>query len=99
MKAVVVEKYGDPDVLTLVGIPAPHAGQGEVRIRVYAAAVSPADRMFRVGDLDAALTSDVPRPVRPGLDAAGVIDPVGVGTDTNLQRGDGAMAMVNRIAT
>ena len=28
MKAVVVEKYGDPDVLTLVDIPAPHAGQG-----------------------------------------------------------------------
>jgi NADPH:quinone reductase len=97
MKAVVVEKYGDPDVLTLVDIPAPHAGPGEVRIRVYAAAVNPADRMFRVGDLDAALTSDVPRPVRPGMDVAGVIDQVGVGTDTNLQRGDPVMAMVNPI--
>ena len=40
MKAVVVEKYGDPDVLTLVDIPAPHAGRGEVRIRMYAAAVN-----------------------------------------------------------
>jgi NADPH:quinone reductase-like Zn-dependent oxidoreductase len=97
MKAVVVEKYGDPDVLTLVAIPEPHAGRGEVRIRVYAAAVNPADRIFRVGDLDAALTSDVPRPVRPGMDVAGVIDQVGVGTDTNLQRGDRVMAMVNPI--
>ena len=97
MKAVVVEKYGDPDVLTLVDIPAPHAGRGEVRIRVYAAAVNPADRMFRVGDIDAALTSDVPRPLRPGMDVAGVIDVVGVGTDTNLQRGDPVMAMVNPI--
>jgi len=97
MKAVVVEKYGDPDVLTLVDIPAPHAGPGEVRIRVHAAAVNPADRMFRAGDLDAALTSDVPRPVRPGMDVAGVIDQVGVGTDTNLRRGDRVMAMVNPI--
>ncbi len=31
MKAVVVERYGDPDVLTLVDIPAPHAGQGVPR--------------------------------------------------------------------
>lgn len=97
MKAVVVEKYGDPDVLTLVAIPEPHAARGEVRIRVYAAAVNPADRIFRVGDLDAALTSDVPRPVRPGMDVAGVIDQVGVGTDTNLQCGDRVMAMVNPV--
>src|SRR5258708_2734311 len=97
MKAVVVEKYGDPDVLTLVDIPAPHAGPGEVRIRVYAAAVNPADRMFRAGDLDAALTPDVPRPLRPGMDLAGVIDEVGVGTDTKLRRGDHVMAMVNPI--
>src|SRR5258708_780845 len=93
MKAVVVEKYGDPDVLTLVDIPAPHAGPGEVRIRVYAAAVNPADRMFRAGDLDAALTPDVPRPLRPGMDLAAVIDEVGVGTDTKLRRGDHVMPM------
>jgi NADPH:quinone reductase-like Zn-dependent oxidoreductase len=97
MKAVVVERYGDPDVLTLVDIPAPHAGQGEVRIRVYAAAVNPADRMFRAGDLDAKLTSDVPRPLRPGMDLAGVIDEVGDKARTDLQRGDHVMAMVNPI--
>jgi NADPH:quinone reductase-like Zn-dependent oxidoreductase len=31
------------------------------------------------------------------MDVAGVIDQVGVGTDTNLQRGDPVMAMVNPI--
>src|SRR5258705_898753 len=97
MTAVVVERYGDRDVLTLVDIPAPHAGQGEVRIRVYAAAVNPADRMFRAGDLDAKLTSDVPRPLRPGMDLAGVVDEVCDKARTVLQRGDRVMAMVNPI--
>src|SRR5258707_14633010 len=98
MKAVVVEKYGDPDVLTLVDIPAPHAGQGEVRIRVYAAAVNPADRMFRAGDLDAQLTSDVPRPLPPGMVLPRVLAEGGDKARTLLQRGGRGQAAVTPTA-
>jgi len=84
-------------VLTLVDIPAPHAGRGEVRIRVYAAAVNPADRMFRAGDLDAVLTPDVPRPLRPGMEPRRGHRRGRRRTDTKLRRGDHVMAMVNPI--
>src|SRR5882757_2943637 len=99
MKAVVVQTYGGPAVLSLVDIPVPHTGAGQVRIRVHAAAVNPADRMLRAGDLQAILTPEVPRPLRPGMDLAGVIDEVGDDADTDLQAGDHVMAMVNPIDT
>jgi NADPH:quinone reductase-like Zn-dependent oxidoreductase len=94
MKAVVLDGYGGPDMLRLADVPEPHAGPGEVRVRVRAAAVNPADVLFRVGDVDAALTSEVPRPLRPGMDIVGIVDEVGPGADTDLRPGDRAMAMV-----
>ncbi|KAB1107969.1 NADP-dependent oxidoreductase, partial [Neorhizobium galegae] len=41
MRAVQYESYGEPDVLQIVDIDAPHAGAGEVRIAVRAAGVNP----------------------------------------------------------
>ncbi|MDF1903241.1 NADP-dependent oxidoreductase, partial [Mycolicibacterium smegmatis] len=43
MKAVGVYEFGGPDALEVIDLPEPQAGPGEVRIRVYAAAVSPTD--------------------------------------------------------
>lgn len=74
MKAVGVDTYGGPENLTLHEVPAPHAGPGEVRIAVRAAAVSPTDTGVREGNYG---TSELPFPVVPGMDAAGVIDEVG----------------------
>lgn len=74
-------------------MPTPHAGPGEVRIRVRVAAVNPADTLIRAG-----LTPIRQRgahPVIPGLDVAGTIDEIGPGTDTGLAVGDEVMAMVN----
>ncbi|WP_416959132.1 NADP-dependent oxidoreductase [Streptomyces sp. Agncl-13] len=94
MKAVAVTEYGGPEVLRLVDLPEPHAGPGQVRIRVHAAAVNPADTLLRIGDTDEALSEVVPRPYRPGMDLAGVIDEIGEETDTDLEPGDRVMAMV-----
>ena len=41
MRAVGVIEFGDPEVLQVVDVPEVHAGPGEVRIRVQAAAVNP----------------------------------------------------------
>ena len=76
-----------------VDLPEVHAAAGEVRIRVYAAAVNPTDTSLRNGARAEALRKDPP-PYIPGMDAAGVIDEMGAGTATDLAVGDAVMAMV-----
>ena len=93
MRGVGVIEFGGPEVLRVVDLPEVHAGPGEVRIRIHAAAVSPTDTMLRNGSRADALR-DVPPPYIPGMDIAGVIDEVGPGTETDLAVGDAVMAMV-----
>lgn len=69
MKIIGVEKFGGPVALTVLDVAEPHAGPGEVRIRVHAAAVSPTDTVLRAGGQG---TGNVP--AVPGMDAAGIID-------------------------
>jgi NADPH2:quinone reductase len=92
MKAVGLSSYGGPDVLVSVDLPVPHAGPGEVRMRVHAAAVSPVDTLIRSGAAAAAFGKR--SLYLPGLDAAGVIDEVGEGAH-RMRIGDRVMAMVN----
>ena len=49
MRAVVVEKYGGPEVLHVAELPARDAGPGEVVIDVCAAGVGFSDLLFRMG--------------------------------------------------
>ena len=93
MRGVGVIEFGGPDVLQVVDLPDVHAGSGEVRIRVYAAAVNPTDTSVRDGARAEALRKDPP-PYIPGMDAAGVIDEIGSGTATGLAVGEAVMAMV-----
>ena len=93
MRGVGVLGFGDPDVLKVVELPEVHAGQGEVRIRVHAASVNPTDLMLRNGARADALREITP-PHIPGMDAAGVIDEIGPGTETDLSIGTAVMAMV-----
>ncbi len=60
MRAVVLEKFGGPDVLTISEVAAPEPGPGQVRIRVQAAAVNPVDAATRAGLLQAAGLHDGP---------------------------------------
>lgn len=94
MKAVGVFRYGEPEVLEAVELPVPEVGPGQIRVRVRAAAVSPADVLLRMGYTDQMLAGRLTPPYRPGMDAAGVVDAIGPDTVTGLQVGDRVMAMV-----
>tara|TARA_Y100000590_G_scaffold466342_1_gene641369 strand:- start:2711 stop:3649 length:939 start_codon:yes stop_codon:yes gene_type:complete len=93
MRAVGILNFGDPDVLQVVDLPEVHPAQGEVRIRVHAAAVNPTDLMLRNGSRAEALSTVTP-PYIPGMDVAGIIDEIGPGSETDLSVGTLVMAMV-----
>ncbi|MFI1506142.1 NADP-dependent oxidoreductase [Streptomyces sp. NPDC020597] len=91
MKAVGFTEFGGPEVLRILELPAPEAGPGEVRIRVHAATVNAVDALQRSGP---ARSPDAQPPFVPGMEAAGVVDQIGPGTDTDLSVGDHVMAIV-----
>jgi NADPH:quinone reductase-like Zn-dependent oxidoreductase len=78
-------EYGGPEVISLGEAPEPHAGPGQIRIKVRAASVNPADWKFVSGMYAQG------RPLEgtgyPGYDAAGVVDEVGEGV-TDVAVGD-----------
>jgi NADPH:quinone reductase len=91
MRAIAITSFGGPEVLQPVDLPEPHAGPGEIRVRVHAAAVNPTDTLLRSG-----ARTDItdPLPWVPGMDAAGVIDEIGDGAGGGLAVGDAVMAIV-----
>lgn len=93
MRAVGLTVHGGPEVLKVLDVPEAHAGPGQVRIRVLAAAVNPTDTMARNGSRAAQQKTEGP-PWVPGMDAAGVVDEVGAGVTTGVRVGDAVMAMV-----
>lgn len=80
MKVIGVTEYGGPDAWRVFDVPEPHAGPGEVRIRVRAAAVNPTDTLVRNGSRAEAQKEFAP-PYVPGMDAAGTIDEICEGID------------------
>ena len=74
-KAVILTKYGPPEVLVWSDVPMPQPGPGQVRIRVKAAGVSPSDPKIRRGDLKAVFP--LPAGAVLGFEAAGVVDALG----------------------
>jgi NADPH2:quinone reductase len=93
MRGVGVFEFGAPDVLRVIDLAEVHAGPGEIRVRVHAASVNPTDLSLRNGARAEALRQLAP-PYVPGMDAAGVIDEIGPGTETDLTVGTPVMAMV-----
>ena len=74
-KAVVLTRYGPPEVLVWSDVPMPEPGPGQVRIRIKAAGVSPTDPKIRRGDLEAVWR--LPPNAILGFEMAGVIDALG----------------------
>ena len=71
MKAVVLEAFGDANHFQFKEVPTPSPKEGEVRIKLKAAAFNPVDYKIRKGDFGGA------PPVILGADCSGVIDAVG----------------------
>ncbi len=94
VKAIGVMEFGGPEALSVLDLPMPVPGSGEVRLRVHAAAVNPTDATFRSGGGQARLLGDRPPPYVPGMDAAGVVDELGPNTSTRLAVGDRVVALV-----
>jgi NADPH2:quinone reductase len=88
MRAVRIDEFGGPEVLTPVEVPDPVPGPGEVLIRVGAAGVNRADALVRAGTYHRAGRP----PLIPGLEAAGTVAAVGEGVDT-VAPGQRVMAM------
>ena len=93
MRAIGLTEFGGPEVLKVVELPEPEPGPGEIRIRVHAVGVNPTDITFRAGGRAAQL-ADRPAPYVPGVDAAGVVDKLGPGSDARLAVGDRVSAFV-----
>ena len=79
MRAIQYERFGGPEVLRLVDLPAPAPGPGEVAIEVRAASVIPGDWKLRAGHLQHLFPITFPK--IPGRDGAGIIVEVGSGVD------------------
>jgi NADPH:quinone reductase-like Zn-dependent oxidoreductase len=79
MRVVVFEEFGGPEVLKVQDVEEPHAGPGQVRVKVQAAGVNPFDTKVRAG-----LTKgfvDPVLPAIPGFEVAGVVDEAGDGAE------------------
>lgn len=86
MRAVGLMVSGGPETLEILNLPEVHAGPGQVRIHVYAAAVNPTDTMARNGSRAKQQKVDPP-PYVPEMDIVGVFDEVGNGVSTGVQVG------------
>lgn len=90
MMAVRVEAFGDRSVLKIASSDRPVPGEGEMLVRVHAAAVNPVDwKMRQHGDRMGMKT-----PFTPGFDVSGVVESVGAGV-TKFKAGDAIFAMLD----
>ncbi|RDI59639.1 hypothetical protein DFR76_11830 [Nocardia pseudobrasiliensis] len=72
-RAVRLESFGGPEVLTVQNVPEPRAGEGQIRVRVGAAGLNPMD-WFMTADAETAARFGLSLPTEFGTDYAGVVD-------------------------
>lgn len=75
MKAVVINQFGGPEVLTLVEMDKPKIKETEILIEVHACGLNPVDYKIRKGDLNEVFPVTFPRVL--GGDISGVVSAVG----------------------
>ncbi|MFI5717705.1 NADP-dependent oxidoreductase [Nocardia sp. NPDC051750] len=78
-RAVVYETFGGPEVLELREVPEPHAGPGEIRVRVTASSLNPMDWGITARP-ELAAGFGITLPAGFGYDFAGIVDEIGAGT-------------------
>jgi NADPH:quinone reductase-like Zn-dependent oxidoreductase len=88
MKAVYIERFGGPDVLTYGDMPEPQAGPGQVVVDVVAASVNGADWRVRAG-----LYAQAKFPLILGRDFSGTVATLGEGV-TDFKSGDAVFGVL-----
>jgi len=90
MRALTYTEHGGPEVLHVAAMPEPHAGPGQVRVKVTAAGINPIDWKLVGGYMPG---SEAPTEAAvPGFDAAGVVDEVGEGV-SGVSVGDDVLGL------
>lgn len=89
--AVVMTGYGPPEVLKWAGVPLREPGEGQIRIKVKAAGISPTDLVLRAGYVKEVFP--LPPNAVLGFEAAGTVDAVGPGV-IGTSIGDGVTALL-----
>lgn len=87
MSAIRVNEFGGPEVLKIESIDRPVPGDGELLVKVHAAAVNPIDWKIRAGGRGTV-------PYTPGFDLSGVVEQVGGGAG-KFKTGDAVYAMLD----
>ncbi len=83
MKAVRVERFGDPEVMKFVEVPDLQISAGQILVQIRAAGVNPVETYIRAGTY----ARKPPLPYTPGSDAAGVVTAAG-SDGSNFKPGD-----------
>lgn len=94
MRAVIIDRYGKPDVLRVATVPRPVPKRGQVLVRTRFIGVNPKDVIVRKGKFKIATGNKFPLIV--GHDIAGEVIERGAGTDLSV--GDEVFGMINDFA-
>ena len=78
MRAMVIDRFGGPEVFVERDVPRPTVGPGEVLVRVLATSVNPVDAKIRQAGSWAGITP----PAILGYDVSGTVEEVGPGVTT-----------------
>jgi len=89
--AIVMTEYGPPEVLKWAPVRPPEPGQGQIRVKVKAAGISPTDLALRAGYLKDSIP--LPPGAVLGFEAAGTVDAAGPGV-TGVAAGDAVTALM-----
>ncbi|HYZ15266.1 MAG TPA: NADP-dependent oxidoreductase [Candidatus Acidoferrum sp.] len=96
MKAVRFDQYGGIDVLQVVDLPIPQAGQRDVLVKVKAASINPGEAKIREGMLHASWPATFPS--GEGSDLAGIVTKAGSGVAA-IAAGDEVIGFTDRRAS
>ena len=89
MKAIIINKYGNEDVLEYTDVERPQPKADEILVKVHAAAVNPVDWKIRESGGE---RFGLELPLIPGGDIAGTVEEVGVDVE-NFRKGDAVYGM------
>ncbi|WP_327179342.1 NADP-dependent oxidoreductase [Streptomyces sp. NBC_01335] len=93
MRAIQIDRFGTPDVLSLVDAPQPEPGPEEVVIRTVATSINPVDDKTREGAIG---EGTPPLPMTLGWDLSGIVVD---GGSSGLRTGDRVIAMSHQLSS